>query len=205
MLNGQIVVGTACRTAASRPTSCSTRRDQLISQLSPSWSASPPPPRATAPSMCSSATASRLVLQGQTTQADHGAESIQCLAARDIDRSALNGNVISGSKVTSGDLGGFTARRARQVINPALNQLGQIATAVTQTVNAQQADGAGFVRPVSARRFSPVGADSARGCLDAQHRRHHRGRDRSSNLGGLTSDDYVLSYNAGASLLAHGL
>ena len=101
---------------------------------------------------------------------------------------------ISGS-ITSGDLGGLLAART-QVINPALNQLGQIATAVAQTVNSQQADGSGFERPARRRDFSHVGAPVAT-ASSAEHRRHDGERQRDRTSGALTADNYVLSYNGG--------
>ncbi len=83
------------------------------------------------------------------------------------------------SSITSGDLGGLLAAR-NQVINPALNQLGQIATALSQTVNAQQAQGLDLSGNFGANDF-------LRGCaarhllgeqLGFRHRERHRQRQR---------------------------
>lgn len=57
----------------------------------------------------------------------------------EVASSSSNGSPISSS-ITSGDLGGLLAARD-QAINPALNKIGQIATAVAQSTNAQQGAG----------------------------------------------------------------
>ena len=111
----------------------------------------------------------------------------------EISTCALNGNVISGS-ITSGDLGGLLAART-QVINPALNQLGQVATALSQTVNSQQALGLdlngkvrrGYSRSAHRRRRHPRRTPTAR-----------RPGVSVTGVGALTANDYVLSNNAGA-------
>ena len=76
----------------------------------------------------------------------------------EIASSTSNGNSISSS-ITSGDLGGLLSART-QAIDPALNQLGQIATAVAQSANTQQASGLDLNGQLGSELFS-VGAPVA--------------------------------------------
>lgn len=104
-----------------------------------------------------------------------------------------NGNSISGS-ITSGDLGGLLAARA-QAINPALNQLGQIATAVAQSANSQQASGLDLNGQLGGALFSVGGPLASSSSTNAD------GTTASvtlTNIGALTSDNYLLSYTGGA-------
>ncbi len=105
----------------------------------------------------------------------------------------MNGNVISGS-ITSGDLGGLLAARS-EVITPAINQLGQIATALTQTVNAQQGPGLDLSGQFGAAIFS-VGTPQAVG--SSRNTDATTASVTVTDVGALTSDSYILSYNAGA-------
>ena len=105
-----------------------------------------------------------------------------------------NGNVISGS-ITSGDLGGLLAARA-QVINPALNQLGQVATALSTTVNSQQAQGLDLSGQFGARDF--LGRRAAGVRLPRKNTDAATASVAVSGLGALTANDYVLAYNGGA-------
>lgn len=111
----------------------------------------------------------------------------------EVSSSTSNGNSISSS-ITSGDLGGLLAART-QAINPALNQLGQIATAVAQSANSQQASGLDLSGQLGGALFS-VGAP-----LASASSANTDGTTASvslTNLGALTSDNYVLSYTGGA-------
>ncbi len=110
-----------------------------------------------------------------------------------ISTSALNGASISNS-ITSGDLGGLLQART-QVINPALNQLGQIATALSQSANAQQNAGLDLNGNFGANLFSVGGpqATASSNNTDAT-----TASVSITNLGALTPDNYVLAYNAGA-------
>ena len=111
-----------------------------------------------------------------------------------ISSSTSNGNVISGS-ITSGDLGGLLSARS-QVINPALNQLGQIATALSQTVNAQQGDGLDLSGNLGANIFSvgaPLGTSSSKN-TDAVAASVSV---NANGLGALTADNYLLSFQGG--------
>jgi len=111
----------------------------------------------------------------------------------EVASSTSGGASISGS-ITSGDLGGLLAART-QAIDPALSQLGQIATAVAQSANTQQASGLNLYGQLGSNLFS-VGAP-----LVTASSANTDGTTASasiSNIGALTSDNYLLSYNAGA-------
>jgi flagellar hook-associated protein 1 FlgK len=111
----------------------------------------------------------------------------------EVSSSASNGNPIS-NQITSGDLGGLLAAR-KQAINPALNQLGQIATALAQTANTQQNSGLDLNGQLGANLFS-VGAPVA--TPSSTNSDNTTASVNIANLGQLTSDNYVLAYNAGA-------
>ncbi len=132
-----------------------------------------------------------LVLQGQTTALTTVPNQFNA-SQLEISTSALNGNVIS-DRITSGDLGGLLSART-QVINPALNQLGQVATALSQTVNSQQAQGLDLKGQFGAAIFS---TPSARAVPSARNTDATTAAVSVTNVGALTADDYVLSYNAG--------
>ena len=134
-----------------------------------------------------------LVLQGQTTALT--TVPSQFNASQLEISTAANGNQISSS-ITSGDLGGLLAART-QVINPALNQLGQIATAVAQTVNSQQADGFDLNGQFGANLFSTPTAQAVASSLNSDATTATV-TVNPAGLGALTSNDYVLSYRAGA-------
>ena len=76
----------------------------------------------------------------------------------EVASAASDGNSISSS-ITSGDLGGLLAART-QAINPALNQLGQIATVIVQSANSQQASGLNLNGQLGCALFS-IGAPVA--------------------------------------------
>ena len=101
----------------------------------------------------------------------------------EIASSTSNGNSISSS-ITSGDLGGLLSART-QAIDPALNQLGQIATAVAQSANTQQASGLDLNGQLGQRAV--LGRRARRDRLDCEHGRHHCERHdlqcRCSDLG----------------------
>jgi flagellar hook-associated protein 1 FlgK len=134
------------------------------------------------------------VLQQQTTQLTTVPNQFNA-SQLEISTSALNGNVISGN-ITSGDLGGLLAARS-QVINPALNQLGQIATGLSQTVNSQQSAGLDLSGNFGAAIFS-VGTPQAVASSRNTDATTASVSVDPTGLGALSADSYVLSYNAGA-------
>jgi flagellar hook-associated protein 1 len=113
-------------------------------------------------------------------------------AQLEVASTASAGASISSS-ITSGDLGGLLGART-QAIDPALNQLGQIATAVAQSANTQQASGLDLNGQLGSALFSlgaPVATASSAN-TDAT-----TASVTLSNLGALTSDNYLLSYKGG--------
>ncbi len=189
-LNKQIVVGTA-QDGGQAPNELIDQRDQLVSNLSQLVGISTTTDSNGALNVFIG-NGQALVLQGQTTALTTVPNQFNA-SQLEISSAALNGNVISSS-LTSGDLGGLLAARA-QVINPALNQLGQVATALSQTVNSQQAQGLDLSGQFGSAIFSvgtPQAVSSSRN-TDAT-----TASVAVTGLGGLTSSDYLLSYNGGA-------
>ena len=133
-----------------------------------------------------------LVLQGVTTTLTTVPDQFNASQLQ-ISTSALNGASISSS-ITSGDLGGLLSART-QVIDPTLNQLGQIAIALGQSANLQQASSLDLNGQFGANLFS-VGAPQA---TASSHNTDATTASVSiADTGALTADDYVLAYNAGA-------
>jgi len=133
-----------------------------------------------------------LVLQGATTTLTTIPNQFNA-SQLEISSSDSSGNSISSS-ITSGDLGGLLAART-QAINPALNQLGQIATALAQSANTQQGYGLNLSGQQGANLFSvapPLAAPSSRNTGGATV------SVSIGNIGALTADNYILGYNAGA-------
>jgi flagellar hook-associated protein 1 FlgK len=189
-VNKQIQVGTA-QDGGQPPNELLDQRDQLLSQLSQVVGVSTTT-QADGTINVFIGNGQPLVLQGQVTQLTTVQNQYNA-SQLEISTAAANGNVISGS-ITSGDLGGLLAAR-NTVINPALNQLGQVATAISQTVNSQQAQGLDLSGQFGAPIFSvsaPI-ATASKLNTDATS-----ATVSIANLGGLTSDNYVLSYAGGA-------
>lgn len=187
-LNKQIVVGTAQN--AGPPNELLGQRDQLVTNLSALTSVS-----TTVDSNGSLnvflGNDQPLVLQGNTTQLTTVPNHFDA-SQLEISTSTSNGNVISGS-LTSGDLGGLLAARS-QVVNPAKNQLGQIAVAFSQTVNSQQNAGLDLTGKLGANLFS-VGAPVA--TASSKNTGGATAAVNVSTVGALTANDYILSSNAG--------
>jgi len=110
----------------------------------------------------------------------------------EVASSASDGASISSS-ITSGDLGGLLAART-QAIDPALNQLGQIATAIAQSANTQQASGLDLSGQLGSALFS-LGAPVASAA--STNTGHASASVTISTIGELTSDNYLLTYKAG--------
>ena len=110
----------------------------------------------------------------------------------EVASTASDGASISSS-ITSGDLGGLLSART-QAIDPALNQLGQIATAVAQTANTQQASGLDLNGQLGSALFS-VGAPVA--TASSANTDGTTASATISSIGALTSDNYLLSYQGG--------
>jgi flagellar hook-associated protein 1 FlgK len=194
-LNTQIVVGTA-QDGNQPPNELLDQRDQLVSNLSQLVGVSTTT-EADGSLNVFVGNGQPLVLQGQTTALTTVPNQFNA-SQLEISSAAANGNVISGT-ITSGDLGGLLAART-QVIDPALNQLGQIATAVSQTVNSQQSDGLDLNGNFGAAIFS-AGTPSAVSSSKNTDAVTASVSVNANGLGALTSDSYILSFEAGAPTL----
>jgi flagellar hook-associated protein 1 FlgK len=112
----------------------------------------------------------------------------------EIGSSTAAGSI--SSQITSGDLGGLLQARS-QVINPALSKLGQIATTLSQTVNAQQAQGLDANGNLGTAIFS-VGAPTATASSANTDATSATVSINTDGLGNLSADNYVLAYRNGA-------
>jgi flagellar hook-associated protein 1 len=190
-LNKQIVVGTA-QDGNQPPNELMDQRDQLVSNLSQLVGVS----TTTDPDGGLNVFVGNgqpLVLQNQTTQLTTVPNQFNA-SQLEISTSTSNGNVISGS-ITSGDLGGLLSAR-NLVINPALNQLGQVATAFSQTVNSQQGDGLDLSGNLGANIFS-VGTPLATASSKNTDAVTAGVSVNANGLGALTADNYILSFQGG--------
>ncbi len=187
-LNQQIVSGTATGQA---PNTLLDQRDQLVSNLSQLVGVTTTTDSNGGLNVFIGS-GEPLVLQGVTTNLTTVPDQFNA-SQLDISTSALNGLSISNS-ITSGDLGGLLQART-QVINPALNQLGQIATALTQSANAQQSSGLDLNGQFGPNLFSVAAplATASSSNTDAT-----TASVTITNTGALTPDNYILAYKAGA-------
>jgi len=195
-LNNQIVTATA-QNGGQPPNELLDQRDQLVSNLSQLVGIS----TTTDPNGALNVFVGNgqpLVLQGQATSLTTVANQFN--ATQLEVGTAASGAVISGN-ITSGDLGGLLAARA-QVINPALNQLGQIATGLSQTVNSQQAQGLDLSGNLGAPIFS-VGKPLATGSSRNTDAVTASVTVNANGLGALTANDYVLSFVGGTPKLTN--
>jgi flagellar hook-associated protein 1 FlgK len=133
-----------------------------------------------------------LVLQGSTTKLTTVANPFNA-SQLEISTSTDNGNIIS-SQITSGDLGGLLAARS-QAVEPAINQVGQIATALSTSANAQQNAGLDLNGQFGANMFS-VAAPQATASSDNTDTA--TASVSITNVGALTANDYLLSYKGGS-------
>jgi flagellar hook-associated protein 1 FlgK len=189
-LNQQIVVSTA-QAGGQPPNDLIDQRDQLVSNLS-SLTGITTTLDSNGALNVFVGNGQPLVLQGTTTKLTTVPNQFDATQL-EIASAGSNGNPIS-SQITSGDLGGLLAART-QVVNPAQNQLGQIATALSAAVNSQQGAGLGLSGQKGVNLFA-VGAPQA-----AASSRNTDGTTASvsvSSVGALTANNYILSYKGGA-------
>ena len=190
LLNNQIVTGTA-QAGGQPPNQLLDQRDQLVSSLSQLVNVT----TTTDPNGALNVfigNGQPLVLQAQTMNLTTVANQFN--ASQLEIGSAASGAVISNN-ITSGNLGGLLAARS-QVINPALNQLGQVATAFAQTVNSQQAQGLDLSGNLGANIFS-VGAPLATGSSANTDAVTASVSVNANGLGALSANDYILSFVGG--------
>jgi flagellar hook-associated protein 1 FlgK len=195
-LNAQIVTGTA-QGGGQPPNELLDQRDQLVSSLSQLVGIS----TTTDPNGALNVFVGNgqpLVLQGQTTALTTVANQFN---ATQLEISNSASSAVISSNITSGDLGGLLAARA-QVITPALNQLGQIATALSQTVNSQQAQGLDLSGNLGANIFS-VSAPLATGSSRNTDAVSASVSVSPNGLAALTANDYVLSFVGGTPKLTN--
>jgi flagellar hook-associated protein 1 FlgK len=195
-LNGQIVTGTA-QDGGQPPNELLDQRDQLVSNLSQLVGIT----TTTDPNGALNVFVGNgqpLVLQGQTTALTTVANQFN---ATQLEISDSATSAVISNNITSGDLGGLLAARA-QVINPALNQLGQIATALSQTVNSQQAQGLDLSGNLGANIFS-VSAPLATGSSRNTDAVSASVTVNANGLGALTANDYLLSFVGGTPKLTN--
>jgi len=195
-LNNQIVTGTA-QDGGQQPNELLDQRDQLVSNLSQLVGIS----TTTDPNGALNVFVGNgqpLVLQGQTTALTTVPNQFN---ATQLEISNSASSAVISNNITSGDLGGLLAARA-QVINPALNQLGQIATGLSQTVNSQQAQGLDLSGNLGANIFS-VGAPLATGSSKNTDAVTASVSVNANGIGALTANDYVLSFVGGTPKLTN--
>jgi flagellar hook-associated protein 1 len=108
--------------------------------------------------------------------------------------STANPNVSISSQISSGDLGGLLASRT-QAVDPAINQLGQIAIGLNQSANAQQNAGLDLTGNLGANMFSVAGPQAA---ASSNNSDNTTAAVSISNVGALTANNYLLSYQGGA-------
>ena len=195
-LNNQIVTATG-QQGGQPPNELLDQRDQLVSSLSQLVGISTTTDTNGALNVFVG-NGQPLVLQGQVTSLTTVGNQFNATQL-EISNSASSA-VISGS-ITSGDLGGLLAARA-QVINPALNQLGLIATGLSQTVNSQQAQGLDLSGNLGAPIFS-VGQPLATGSSRNTDAVTASVTVNANGLGALTANDYVLSFVGGTPKLTN--
>jgi flagellar hook-associated protein 1 FlgK len=192
-LNTQIVAGSA---GGQTPNSLLDQRDQLVSNLSQLVGVTTTTDSNGGLNVFIG-NGQPLVLQGATTTLTTVPDQFNATQL-DVSTSTSDGNSIS-SQITSGDLGGLLAARS-QVINPALNQLGQIATALSQSANTQQSSGLDLNGQFGANLFS-VGAPLA--TASSKNTDATTATVSIVNTGALTADNFILTANGGALTLTN--
>ena len=194
-LNQQIVTSTASG-GGQAPNQLLDQRDQLVSNLSQLVGVSTTTDSSGALNVYVG-NGQPLVLQNVTTKLTTVPNQFNATQL-EVSSSSANGNSISSS-ITSGDLGGLLAARS-QVIDPALNQVGQVATALAQSANTQQASGLDLSGKTGANLFS-VGTPLA--TASSKNTDTTTASVSIANVGALTADNYILGYNAGVYTLTN--
>ena len=189
-LNQQIVVGTA-QGNGQPPNQLLDQRDQLVTNLSKLVGISTTTDSNGAVNVFIG-NGQPLVLQAITTTLTTTPNPFNA-SQLEISTATSPGNIISNS-LTSWDLGGLLAART-QAINPALNQLGQLAVALSTSANTQQNTGLDLNGQFGANLFSvaaPVATPSSQNTGTATV------AASIGSVGALTPDNYLLSYQNGA-------
>jgi flagellar hook-associated protein 1 FlgK len=108
--------------------------------------------------------------------------------------SSANPTVSISSQITGGDLGGLLASRT-QAVDPAINHLAQIAVGLTQSANAQQNAGMDLNGNLGANLFSVGGPQAS---ASSNNSDNTTAAVSITNVGALTANNYLLSYQGGA-------
>ena len=189
-LNQQISVGTA-NAGGQPPNDLIDQRDQLVSNLSKLVGISTTTEKSGAVNV--------FVGNGQALVLNTTATALTTIPNQfnasqlEVSTTANASNPIS-SQITSGDLGGLLTART-QAVEPALNQLGQIAIALSQSANAQQNVGMDFTGALGANLFSVGGPTTASSSANTDNT---TATASIANVGALTTNNYLLRYQAGA-------
>jgi len=189
-LNQQIVTATA-NAGGQPPNDLIDQRDQLVSNLSQLVGIST--------TTDSTGAVNVFVGNGQPLVLNDQATALttvgnQFNASQLEVASSANPKVSISSQITGGDLGGLLASRT-QAVDPAVNQLGQIAIALNQTANAQQNAGLDLSGNLGANMFSVAGPQAS---ASANNSDNTTAAVSITNVGALTANNYLLSYQGGA-------
>jgi flagellar hook-associated protein 1 FlgK len=101
------------------------------------------------------------------------------------------------SQITTGDLGGLLTARTTAV-DPAINAVGQIATALSVTANTQQNSGLNLSGELGANLFTVGSPQVVASSNNTSTVTATVSPVTSANVGALTSDNYLIAYNNGA-------
>jgi flagellar hook-associated protein 1 len=101
------------------------------------------------------------------------------------------------SQITTGDLGGLLTARTTAV-DPAINAIGQIATGLSVTANAQQNSGLDLNGALGANLFTVGSPQVVASSYNTSTVSATVSPVTSANVGALTSDNYLIAYNNGA-------
>ncbi|NNM61465.1 MAG: flagellar hook-associated protein FlgK, partial [Steroidobacteraceae bacterium] len=189
-LNQQIIVGTA-QAGGQPPNDLIDQRDQLLSSLSKLVGVTTSTDSSGALNVFVG-NGQPLVLQGTVTNLTTVQNPFNATQL-EISTASNGKNIISGS-ITTGDLGGLLAART-QAVDPALNQVGQIALALAQSANTQQGMGIDLNGTLGANLFTVAGPVVTPASTNSDST---TASATISNVGQLTTNDYLLSYSGGA-------
>jgi flagellar hook-associated protein 1 len=191
-LNAQIVVATA-QAGGQPPNDLIDQRDALVSNLAQLVGVSTTTDSNGALNVFIG-NGQPLVLQGVTTTLTTVPNQFNA-SQLEVSTSTNGSNPISG-QITSGDLGGLLAART-QAVNPAINQLGQIATALATSANSQQNSGIDLNGQPGAALFS-IGAPTSTASSKNVGTASASVSIAPGGVASLTPDNYTLEYQGGA-------
>jgi flagellar hook-associated protein 1 FlgK len=189
-LNQQIVTATA-NAGGQPPNDLIDQRDQLVSNLSQLVGISTTTDSTGAVNVFTG-NGQPLVLNDQATALTTVGNQFN--ASQLEVASSANPTVSISSQITGGDLGGLLASRT-QAVQPAINQLGQIARALNHSANTQQNAGLDLSGNLGKNLFSVAGPQVAASSLNTDNT---TATVSISNVGALTANNYLLSYQGGA-------